>query len=142
MSEITKMVGIIVPPDRGGSLRQWDTQQGGDSSNVRSDSEGLASDQSGPVQSSKMSYSDRLKTNVKYDHRLKRNVLEISLEKTGTEGDLSDVDQTAIARVFKTLGIDIERQVEGYQIHYKGNFSIVSVWMVARILISKLCQGI
>ena len=73
-----------------------------------------------------MSYSDRLKTNVKYDHRLKRNVLEISLEKTGTEGDLSDVDQTAIARVFKTLGIDIERQVEGYQIHYKGNFSIVS----------------
>ena len=136
------MVGIIVPPDRGGSIRQGHTQQGGGSSDVRSDSEGLASDQSGPVQSSKMSYSDRLKTNVKYDHRLKRNVLEISLEKTGTEGDLSDVDQTAIARVFKTLGIDIERQVEGYQIHYKGNFSIVSVWMVARILISKLCQGI
>ena len=28
------------------------------------------------------SYADRLKTNVNYDQRLKRNVLEIQLEKT------------------------------------------------------------
>ena len=29
-----------------------------------------------------VSYAERLKTNVRYDQRLQRNVLEISLEKT------------------------------------------------------------
>ena len=32
------------------------------------------------------SYAERLRTNVNYDQRLKRNVLEIVLEKTGKDG--------------------------------------------------------
>ena len=44
-----------------------------------------------------MSYSDRLKTNVRYDQRLKRNVLEITLEKADPSIDI-DVEHSDIAR--------------------------------------------
>ena len=52
------------------------------------------------------SYSDRLKTNVRYDQRLKRNVLEITLEKTNNDAVIDEVDAEDVARVLKTLGID------------------------------------
>ena len=88
------------------------------------------------------SYSDRLKTNVRYDQRLKRNVLEITLEKSDPSADLNEVDPGDIARVLKTLGIDIVSQTQGYQVHYKGNISIISVWMVAGISLEKFCRDI
>ena len=89
-----------------------------------------------------MNYADRLKTNVRYDQRLKRNLLEITLEKTKTEAEFNDVDPEDIERVFKTLGIDIVNQVEGYQIHYKGNISIISVWMKAGVTLDRFCKDI
>ena len=84
-------------------------------------------------QASKMSYSDRLKTNVRYDQRLKRNVLEITLEKTENDATIDDVDADAIARVFKTLGIDIAKQVKGSQVHYGGEqvLSLSGWWQVS-----------
>ena len=91
---------------------------------------GLGSDGEGAVRvpgtGDKMSYSDRLKTNVRYDQRLKRNVLEITLEKANIDADI-EVSQEAIAKVFKTLGIDLDTQVEGSQVHYKGMTSVISV---------------
>ena len=86
-----------------------------------------------------MSYSDRLKTNVRYDQRLKRNVLEITLEKSELSDDVADKD---IARVFKTLGIDISSQVQGSQVHYKGKTSVVSVWMAAGISLDRFCKDV
>ena len=88
------------------------------------------------------SYSDRLKTNVRYDQRLKRNVLEITLEKTNSETEMIDVRDEDIARVFKTLGIDIVSQVQGSQVHYKGKFSVISVWMVQGVSLDKFCKDI
>ena len=90
----------------------------------------------------KMSYSDRLKTNVRYDQRLKRNVLEITLEKTDAEVESDTIGQNAIARVFNTLGIDIKTQVEGYQVHYKGRNSIISVWMAAGVGLVQFCRDV
>ena len=90
----------------------------------------------------KMSYSDRLKTNVKYDQRLKRNVLEITLEKTDAEAELDSVDENDIARVLRSLGMEIKSQVEGYQVHYKGKFSVISVWMGAGISLDKYCKDV
>ena len=57
----------------------------------------------------RMSYSDRLKTNVNYNERLKRNLLEIHLERTDLEADLNLYSES-IARVFQTLGIDLVSQ--------------------------------
>ena len=76
------------------------------------------------AENKKMSYSDRLKTNVRYDQRLKRNIL------------------TAIARMFETLGIDIETQVEGYQVQYRGRTSLVSVWLSAGISLERFCKDV
>ena len=59
------------------------------------------------------SYSDRLKTNVNYNQRLRRNVLEISLEKTDDEADLNVGDE-CLERVMKSIGIDLSLVV-GFQ---------------------------
>ena len=83
-------------------------------------------------------YAERLKTNVKYDQRLKRNVLEIVLEKTDREAD-HFIPQENISNVFKTIGIDVAKQVEGYQVKYDGKNSIISVWMFAGIGLEKFC---
>ncbi len=45
-----------------------------------------------------MSYADRLKTNVKYDHRLKRNVLEITIEKDSKDMRV-DMNDELTARI-------------------------------------------
>ena len=88
------------------------------------------------------SYSDRLKTNVRYDQRLKRNILEITLEKTNNEAVIDEVGAEDVARVLKTLGIDIVAQVLGSQVHYKGKFSIVSVWMAPGVSLDKFCKDV
>ena len=90
----------------------------------------------------RMSYSDRLKTNVRFDQRLKRNVLEITLEKTGSESETDNVDEEAIARVLKTLGIDIISQVQGHQVHYRGKISVISVWMNAGLSLDRFCKDV
>ena len=48
------------------------------------------------------SYADRLKANVSYNERLKRNILEITLEKAEKEAEMV-IDQEC---------------VEGYQVQY------------------------
>ena len=95
----------------------------------------------GQVTGNQKSYSDSLKTNIRYDQRLKRNVLEITLEKTSNDAD-GEVSEEAIARVFKTLGIDIVTEVEGSQVHYRGMTSMISVWMKAGVDLEKFCKDI
>ena len=90
----------------------------------------------------KQSYSDRLKTNVRFDQRLKRNILEITLEKSDTDANLTDVIEEDIARVLRSLGIDIAGQMQGYQVHFKGNVSVISVWMNAGVSLEKFCKDV
>ena len=89
----------------------------------------------------KLSYSDRLKTNVRYDQRFKRNILEITLEKSDPSIDIA-VDEEDVARVFKTLGIEIMSQLQGYQIKYMGSFSIISVWMAPGTSLDRFCKDV
>ena len=124
-----------VPP--GGGPHDPDDQHGSAVGNV-----GDVRQQAVGEQGDKMSYSDRLKTNVRYDQRLKRNVLEITLEKTGKDAENEDVEEEDIARVFKTLGIDIDSQVQGSQLHYKGKSSIISVWMASGVNLDKFCKDV
>ena len=80
-------------------------------------------------------YSDKLKTSVTWDNRLKRNVLEISLEKDDESQDV--IDQGSILRLFKTLGMSPEKDVEGY---YQRNRSI-HVWLVNGINLDRFCMN-
>ena len=70
----------------------------------------------GHVAQHTLTYADRLKTNVNFDQRLERNVLEIKLEKTEKEAEI--VDQECVARLLKSIGLDILTQVEGYLCHH------------------------
>ena len=87
----------------------------------------------------KASYSDRVKSNVKFDKRLKRNILGISIEKADIEIAI-DIDHEDVARICQTLGIQISSEVEGYNIHYYGRKAILYVWMVAGINLEKYCK--
>ena len=89
----------------------------------------------------KVSYSERLKTNVRVDQRLKRNILEISLERTDKEAAFA-VDTEDATRVLKTLGIDMITQVQGHQIQHKGQFSVISVWMTPGISLDRFCKDV
>ena len=95
----------------------------------------------GNGQHKKISYSESLKTNIKFDQRLKRNVLEISLEKMSHESDLNLTNEDVI-RVLQTLRIDIVAQVQGYQIQHRGSTSVISVWMNPGIDLEKFCKDI
>ena len=57
-----------------------------------------------------MSYADRLKTNVKYDHMLKRNVLEITIEKDNKDMRV-ELNEELTARILKSVGIDIAKEL-------------------------------
>ena len=53
------------------------------------------------------SYSDRLKTNVRYNQRLKRNVLEITLEKSNPTTNIrQEINDANLDKLFKTLGMN------------------------------------
>ena len=58
-------------------------------------------------------YSEGLKTNVTWDNRLKRNIFEITLDKVDNIL-YDDLDQASILRLYRTLGINTETEVEGY----------------------------
>ena len=52
------------------------------------------------------SYAERLKTNVSYNERLKRNVLEIAIEKNESDAEVM-ISENSVERVLKSIGMDI-----------------------------------
>ena len=84
-----------------------------------------------------LSYADRLKTNVKFDQRLKRNVLEIEIEKVDKEADIVLSDDL-VARVTRSIGLDISSQIEGYQVQY-GRTPVIHVWCSPGVDVMKYC---
>ena len=85
------------------------------------------------------SYADRLKTNIKFDQRLKRNILEIVIEKSEREAEIV-LNPDTVARVFRSVGLNIETQVEGYQIQF-GRVCILSVWVEKSVNLERFCKG-
>ena len=88
---------------------------------------------------SRHSYANKLKSNVNYSQRLQRNVLEITLERVDKNVEIV-IDDKEIERVLRTLGIDINSQVEGFQLQYKGAVSVLSVWMPVGVNLEKYCK--
>ena len=86
------------------------------------------------------SYAERLKTNVSYDQRLKRNVLEIVLEKIEEHAEIV-IDQECVARVLRSIGMDVMTQVEGYQVHFNGRANMISVWASKDLNLERFCRA-
>ena len=80
-------------------------------------------------------YADKLKTNVTWDNRLRRNVLEITLDKE--EDSFVDLGQEPVHRLFRTLGINTEKDVEGFFQRSKS----IHVWLVNGINLDRFCKN-
>ena len=64
-----------------------------------------------------MSYADRAKLNVRFDQRLKRNVLEIEVEKDKEEDEMILTEDT-VAKLLNKIKLNIYSHVEGYQVSF------------------------
>ena len=84
------------------------------------------------------SYADRAKMNIKFDHRLKRNVLEIEVEKLDREDEIN-LDQDCIAKLFGTMGLDVLTHVEGYQVNY-GKVTKIAVLCKEGLDLERFCR--
>ena len=83
-----------------------------------------------------ISYAERLRTNINFSQRLQRNVLEVTLEKTENTAEI-DIDQSCITRIMKSLGMDLNSQVEGCQVQFNGRSHVVSIWAAKGINLEK-----
>ena len=99
----------------------------------------MASDTNINADQSKPSYADRLKTNVKYDQRLKRNILEINIEKKDEETELI-LDQNVIARLMNSLKMNVEKEMEGYQVKMTKGGAVIQVWCKIGVDLDKFCM--
>ena len=86
-----------------------------------------------------MSYANRLRTNIRYDQRLKRNVLDIEIEKLDKENEIF-LDQACVARLMTSIGINIKTQYQGYQVIYGRGGATISVWCVPGIDLERFCR--
>ena len=93
-----------------------------------------------PQGSAKMtqSYAERARMHIKYDQRLKRNVLEIEVEKADREDEMN-LDQNCIAKLFGTMGLDLHTQVEGYQVNY-GKVNKIAVLCKEGLDLERFCR--
>ena len=83
------------------------------------------------------SYSDKLKVNVNRCERLKRNVLEISLDVE--QGLKMKVEESDVAKTLAKIGIDIGSDMEGCQI-CPGFSRKIFVWLKPSCNIQRFCK--
>ena len=89
--------------------------------------------------SGRPSYAERLRTSVKFDQRLKRNVLEIVIEKEEDEAEVI-LDQNVVARLMDSIRMNTATEMEGYQIKYVKGGAIIQVWCVQGVNLEKFCR--
>ena len=83
-------------------------------------------------------YADRAKINIRYNQKLKRNVLEIEVEKDSTEAEMILSEET-IANLLRTIHMDIYIDVEGHQVSYGRKKSKIEVLCKEGIDLEQFC---
>ena len=90
-----------------------------------------------PGHSDPVSYSDKIKMNLRKCERLKRKVLEITLEH---DSEVSvKIEEKDVAKLVSRLGIDLKSQMEGYQI-CPGNSRKILLWLKDSCDLSRYCK--
>ena len=85
-----------------------------------------------------MSYADRAKLNVRFDQRLKRNVLEIEVEKDNEDDEMILAEDT-IAKLLTNIKLNIYSHVEGYQVSFGRKKAKIQVLCKHGIDLEQLC---
>ena len=66
-------------------------------------------------------------------------MLEIVLEKTDKEAEIV-IDQECVVRLVRSIVMDLMTQLEGYQVHYNGRSSMISVWATRGLNLERFCR--
>lgn len=82
-------------------------------------------------------YSDRLKTNVRFDQNLKRNVLEITFDRNVDAN--YNINEVNVHKLLTKLGINVHSHVQAYQI-YPGRQFHMEVWMESGVDLDRFCK--
>ena len=85
-----------------------------------------------------ISYADRTKMNIRYDQKLKRNVLEIEVEKDNLHDEIILSDVT-VAKLLNKIKLNINAHVEGYQVSYGRNKSKIEVLCKPGLDLEQFC---
>ena len=93
----------------------------------------------GPPKTNSTSYADMTKMNVRFDQRLRRNVLDIEVEKIDVNDEMI-LDQNVVAKLLKNIGMDIDRDVDGYQPVYSGKGGKIAVLCKEGVDLEKFCR--
>ena len=84
------------------------------------------------------SYADRAKMNIKYNQKLKRNVLEIEVEKDSVEVEAILSEET-ISKLLNKIKMNIYSHVEGYQVSYGRKKSKIEVLCKPGLDLEQFC---
>ena len=84
------------------------------------------------------SYADRAKMNVRYDQRLKRNVLDIEVEKQDIRDEMF-LGQDVVAKLFNNIGLDA-KDVVGYQVTYGGKSGKIAALCKTGVDLERFCR--
>ena len=73
------------------------------------------------------------------DQRLKRNVLEVVIEKNDDETEII-LDQHVVARLMDSIKMNTAQEMKGFQIKYNRNGAILQVWCKQGVDLEKFCR--
>ena len=85
-----------------------------------------------------MSYAERTKMKIRYDQKLNRNILEIEVEKETNEDEFILAEES-IAKLLRTINMDIYIDVEGYQVSYGRKKSKIEVLCKEDLDLEQFC---
>ena len=83
-------------------------------------------DPGGVARSTSNSYAERAKMNIRFDQKLKRNVLEIEVEKDNEEEEIILSAET-VSKLLNKIKMNIHSHVEGYQVSFGRKKSKIEV---------------
>ena len=83
------------------------------------------------------SYANMLKTNIKFDQRLKRNVLEVHIEKND-KFDQVELGGDTMVRILKSIGMNVTTELEGSFVVY-GNTPVIIMLCKADVNLENFC---
>ena len=85
------------------------------------------------------SYADRAKMNIRYNQKLKRNVLEIEVEKDDIENEVILSEDTMV-KFLNKIKLNINSHVEGYQVSYGRKKSKIEVLCKPGLDLEQFCN--
>ena len=91
-----------------------------------------------PGVKSSLSYADKTKMNIRYDQKLKRNVLDIEVGKEKVEDEMILSEET-VEKLLNKINMNIQTHVEGYQVSHGRKKAKIEVLCKSGLDLEQFC---